>query len=153
MDPKSIANLDPKLRETYERVMGAAPTAPASPDNQASPMSPSPTPAAPTPPPDFSSPVSPEPQLSAPLSSSTVQATGASIPASTSYTPADLGLSAASQPSPGGDMQPLTSPAAVAQSSQGTGSLIKILYIFGGIVFFVVYVFFWIKIFNYQLPF
>lgn len=30
MDPNSLSNLDPKLRETYERVMGTAPATPAS---------------------------------------------------------------------------------------------------------------------------
>jgi hypothetical protein len=106
------------------------------------------------PPPDFSTPVSPEPQLSSTLSNPTnAQATGTNISASTPYSPADLGLSAASQPSPGGMQQPLSSPATVAQTEGGTSSVVKLLYVFGGIVFFIVYVFFWIKIFDYQLPF
>lgn len=170
MDPKSIANLDPKLRETYERVMGSsgpvAPAAPLAPSadggvsasiaDASTSISPGFPPVQPEssvtpPPPDLSVPVSPEPQLSNALSST--QPVNPNIPASTPYTPADLGLSGASQPTPAAEMQPLASPATVAQTAQGSSSLIKILYIFGGIVFFVVYVFFWVRIFNYQLPF
>ena len=47
MDPNALSNLDPKLRETYERVMGSpTPTTPASsatpvPTEQAAPIKPS----------------------------------------------------------------------------------------------------------------
>ncbi len=165
MDPKSIANLDPKLRETYERVMGNTSTtpsaSPASTDNQPAQLSSTPggselsaTPPTPVaPPPDFSTPVSPEPQLSSTLSApASPPSYGAPTQPAPAYSPVDNGLSAASQPSPIEPMQPLSSPAAVA-ATQGTSSVVKLLYIFGGFVFFVVYVFFWIKIFNYQLPF
>jgi hypothetical protein len=213
MDPKSIANLDPKLRETYERVMGttsgsssptAAPaaTTPTPPDAAvgASPVPPTPPPAIdpaiaaaqavsaadaipptpPAPPPDpFATGVATPPApaaaippaldsgLSAPIRSDTPMpqapndpaAALTSSPASVFNTSTSFGVpaSGAATPSPldaglGGTIQPLPSPAQ-AQTGQSTSSLIKILYIFGGIVFFVVYIFFWIKIFNYTLPF
>jgi hypothetical protein len=163
MDPKSIANLDPKLRETYERVMGntapatpaaATPAAPPAPEAPVSAVSPpAMETASPTPPPDLSAPVSPDAQLSPVLPSE--PSPSLSAPANASFNTSPFGTPS----TPGMDnqatvMQPLMSPASAAQAAPGgKGSLIKVIYIFGGIVFFVVYIFFWIKIFNYQLPF
>ncbi len=167
MDPKSIANLDPKLRETYERVMGTATPSSAGPSAPpASPASLTPVDGFAT----FTSPASHDPphveagseevlspitqqvasniplgaKLSQPNDPTSAQDLLSSVsPTVTPYTPESPGgsnLAAAS---------PLPSPSAIP--SQGPSTMIRILYIVGAIVFFVVYTIFWIKVF--KLPF
>lgn len=118
MDPKSLSSLDPKLKETYERVMGTsvpqqAPTAPATPVVE----------------PENNVPVTPAPPISEPAEQP-VQANTSPFMASS------MG-------------QPLPNPAEMQQ--QAASPMLKIAYIVGGIIFFIVYTIFWIKIFN--LPF
>jgi hypothetical protein len=49
--------------------------------------------------------------------------------------------------------QPLPSPAAVNQGLQKeTSPLLRVLYIVGAVIFFIIYTIFWIKIFNLPLP-
>lgn len=107
MDPKSLSAIDPKLKETYERVMGTSvPQAQqAAPEN--TPVTPAP-PVADVPEPPFPSNNSPFMSSSAPL------------------------------PNP-------------ATMNQNASPMLKIAYIVGGVIFFIVYTIFWIKIFN--LPF
>lgn len=150
MDPKTLASLDPKLRETYERVMGTSPVAGATPSQptDATAAAP-PAPPAPTPPDNpavttDAAAQAPAGQLFSP------SAPGAPpIPsAGPAYTPENLGLT---QPMPAA--QPLPSPNMAMTGSQSTSSLLRILYIIGGIIFFVAYTYFWIKIFKLPLPF
>jgi len=49
--------------------------------------------------------------------------------------------------------QPLPNPTAMNQINKphGHAGLIKIFYILGAVVFFFIYVFFWVKIFNIKL--
>jgi len=136
MDPKALGNLDPKLKETYDRVMGAAP-APGTATPTAAPATPLATPgtqAAPT-----VAPAAPQP-------------TTANVP---SYTADNLKFQAAIQQAP-----PATGAAAAAPVAgvmptvqHKTPPLLTSLYIIGAIVFFVVYAYFWAKIFNLPLPF
>lgn len=132
MDPQSANNLDPKLKETYDKVMGTT-TAPAA---GAAPGTPAPQPVAPpagTPPPqDAAAPA----QNAAP-----------SIP-QTPYQADNLSFQAAIQ-TPANNQTPL---GAVVPPQQPS-SLLRILYIVGGVIFFVVYTFVWVKIFNLPLPF
>ncbi len=150
MDPASLSNLDPKLRETYERVMGT--TTPAASDTPPTPpadgttttpivepapsttdtTTPTPSTDTPTPPP-----VSPD-ELS----------TSAAPPAPDS-------LARAEQPQTVTISQPLPNPATsnVITPPHGHMGLIKVFYVLGGAVFFVIYIFFWLKIFNFNLPF
>lgn len=128
MDPKALGNLDPKLKETYERVMGAAPGAatPAQTTPQATPAAPNTTPA-------------PQP------------ATGANVP---SYTADNLKFQAAIQQAPAAGNTTVTPITGVIPTPQHqTPPLLSALYIIGAIVFFVVYAYFWAKIFNLPLPF
>ena len=139
MDPKALNNLDPKLKETYDRVMGTT-TPPASTAPQ-TPTAPATPPAAATP-----SPVNINIQQAAP--EATAQPTDAASPVP-SYTTDNLKFQAAIQ-TPMVGAAPM---AGLAPQPQGPSSLLKILYIIGAIVFFVVYAYFWAKIFNLPLPF
>lgn len=164
MDPKSLANLDPKLRETYERVMGTTTGADGASD--LSPFAPSPTqpvaadappaetppaaasttdssPAATTPDTAFST---PQPAAETPAANET-----ATSPTPTAYMPV-----AEAQPAenvnPYAAATPFPSPAEVAQSRE-VSPILRILYIVGAVIFFIAYTFFWVKIFNLPLPF
>jgi hypothetical protein len=137
MDPQTQNNLDPKLKETYDRVMGTT-TAPAGGQPAAAPAAPS-TPAAPP-----AAPV--DANAGTPPAADATQNTGSSIP-QTPYTADNLSFQAAIQ-TPVNNV-PLGGMVAPRQSS----SMLRILYIVGGVVFFVVYTFVWVKIFNLPLPF
>lgn len=139
MDPKALASLDPKLRETYEKVMGTstAPSSRASGPTMASPMS--------------AINNSPIVMAQSPLQAqdfTTLQATPTGIPLPTTPqgSPVQLGKT----------MQPLPSPASinktVAPPTQSS-PVIRILYIIASIIFFAVYTVFWLKIFKYPIPF
>lgn len=119
MDPNALSHLDPKLRETYERVMGAS--------------KPSDPPSTPFP---------------APIDG----------PGRDSATLPDINAQE-------NDLEPLTQTVNISQplesinqiknagETHGHKGLMQIFYILGTSVFFIVYVFFWLKIFNIPLPF
>lgn len=142
MDPKAINNLDPKLKETYDRVMGT--TTPGTP------------PAAGTPPP---SPLTPSPTL--PGTPDAIQQPQASPAAEVPQAAAqpynanadNLRFQAAIQQPAVAASGAIPVGAAVNAAPGQTSSLLRILYIIAAIVFFVVYTFVWIKIFNLPLPF
>ena len=132
MDPNALSNLDPKLKETYEKVMGTNTASPA----QSAP--PTPVDGAPTP-------IQENPNsdgLSAPI-----QPPLPDNPAQSSESPQTVTIN-----------QPLPNPAAassdiITKPQGGHGGLIKVFYVLGATVFFVIYIFFWMKIFNISLPF
>jgi len=147
MDPKTLSNLDPKLRETYERVMGSASAAaPGSTPGATAPGTPSPEPTLAPPTPAADSPI-PTPS-SAHVTEPTLSPSPTPVAPSTEPNPFQTPvMQAAEQP-------PLQSPASVNQmSDQNASPMIRILYIVGAIVFFIVYTFFWAKVFNLQWPF
>ncbi len=179
MDPKTLAGLDPKLRETYEKVMGTAASAnpqPASPAPSAptaiisnTPIPPPVMPQAPTEPKpadtaESAIPAAPAEQKTDVLSSSLEANPGLSAQP---VQPADLSNlqpSLSGSPLPGNEsaailnkpLQPLPSPASVnhqAAQTGGTSGVLKIVYIIAGVIFFIVYAIFWMKIFNFPLPF
>ncbi|HEX8932533.1 MAG TPA: hypothetical protein VF810_05225 [Patescibacteria group bacterium] len=131
MDPKALGNLDPKLKETYERVMGA------NPQSAAGAPSPAPT-------------TSPTPAASTSPISSTPASEGG-IPSVPSYTADNLKFQAAIQQTPAAQAAPLTG--VIPPPQHKTPTLLKVLYIIGAIVLLIVYAYFWAKIFNLQLPF
>ena len=140
MDPKSINNLDPKLKETYDRVMGTT--------------TPGTAPSAPTTPPQATTPPIP---VTAPANvdiTQTTPTTPAEMPqtAAPSYNADNLRFQAAIQQAPVAGSIPVGGMAAPKMPGQ-TSSLLRILYIIAAIVFFVVYTFVWVKIFNLPLPF
>jgi hypothetical protein len=161
MDPKALSNMDPKLRETYERVMGTS--APAGSPPAASTAPPPPASPIPTPstnavvPPSFTdlSGNPPPPPTEKPV---TVSGLSASPDGSNPLPPLKPAmpdaaapqnpLAAATAPAFG---QPLPSPASVNQAQASPSSTLRILYIVLGVIFFILYTIFWIKVFN--LPF
>lgn len=135
MDPKSLNNLDPKMKETYDRVMGTTTTPPAG------------TPPAQTTPTATAMPQS-SPMPASPNAATSTASAGNAPFASSPSLPDNLQFQAAIQTAP---TQPGAVP--VGQMPGQSSSLLKILYIVGSIVFFVAYTFLWIKIFNIPLPF
>ncbi|HSW47998.1 MAG TPA: hypothetical protein VLG67_02855 [Candidatus Saccharimonadales bacterium] len=134
MDPQSLSNLDPKLKETYDRVMGAPSAAPGSsplPDSSIMPQ-----PSA-----DAAQPANPTPSASL---ENTANATADSLSPIPEQQPQTVTIN---QP------LPQSSSSAIVTKPHGHSGLIRIFYILGAIVFFVIYVFFWVKIFNVSLPF
>lgn len=142
MDPKALSNLDPKLRETYERVMGTQAPAATTPSISAAPAS---TPLAA----NDGAPVTASPQLSSPP-----PLTGASPFSAPPVQPVNpwqaSGTAAAATPfaAPG---QSLPSPASITGQTKAASPVLRVLYIVGAVIFFVVYTIFWIKVF--KLPF
>lgn len=124
MDPKGLPNLDPKLKEAYERVMStsissSAPSAPT-------------TASAPTPAPQATAPAQAAPTPAAVASSPVAAPQPTSIPQSTSASTFVAG----------------NTPAA------SSGSKISpVLLVIAGIIFFAVYTLFWLRFFNIPLPF
>ncbi|HUQ85246.1 MAG TPA: hypothetical protein VM077_02880 [Candidatus Limnocylindrales bacterium] len=145
MDPASLSNLDPKLRETYERVMGAttpaAGTPPPAPDATTTPSTGEPgvTQTVTTPPAENIPATQPTPDgLSSTMTSSVLENSAPS------EQPQTVTIN---QPLPAGNASGIIS------QPHGHSGLIKVLYYLGAAVFFVIYVFFWMKIFNISLPF
>jgi hypothetical protein len=139
MDPQTQTNLDPKLKETYDRVMGTT-TAPAGGQPPAAaPSTPPPAPQA--------APVDANAGTTPPAAADASQNASSSIP-QTPYTADNLSFQAAIQ-TPVNTQVPLGGVVAPRQST----SMLRILYIVGAVVFFVVYTFVWVKIFNLPLPF
>lgn len=140
MDPKALNNLDPKLKETYDRVMGT--TAPST--TGAPTTTPTATPTATQVPSANLNGQSPPP-----VTPENTPPTPEAMPAVPSYTADNLKFQAAIQTPMVGTMPTV----GLAPKPQGPSSLLKTLYIIGAIVFFVVYAYFWAKIFNLPLPF
>jgi|SRR6185369_13442277 len=136
MDPKAVSNLDPKLKETYDRVMGTA-----TPGSSAAAAAPQPLTA------PAVAPVNADITQGAPAAT-----TSAEIPPATptpAYNADNLRFQAAIQ-APAGAV-PVGG--VVAKVPGQTSSLLRVLYIIAAIVFFIVYTFVWIKVFNLPLPF
>lgn len=162
MDPKKAAQLDPKLQEAYDRVMGVA-TNPAQPAASPAPVAPaaSPSPIMPTQSQSPAMPVSPvDPMISGATPSVTPtispQPDTASqpmpvIPADPTTPNASPAVTApampAQDPLPGSPAKPH---AFVAKKGMKVSPVILAV---GGIAFLVVYTLIWVKVFNLQLPF
>ncbi len=148
MDPKNLPNLDPKLREVYERVMK---TPIASPNPLQNPQAqPPPPPASPS----LGGPASPTPQ---PPVSPTVNNEPSPVPsvkppaAQLSPTPQNTFHSTQvfNPDAPSGTASPLTNAAA----SKSKGKISPVVLVLAGVVFFTVYALLWTKVFNLSLPF
>ena len=67
------------------------------------------------------------------------------------YTPGDFGANQAAAAEP--MTQPLPSPSTVNSGPRETSPLLRVLYIVGAVIFFLIYTFFWIKVFGLPIPF
>lgn len=157
MDSNNLNNIDPKLRDTYERVMGT--------QVPASQVPPTPNPPSINGLPELSStPITPQGDsqgtLAPPLGQEN-QSDNTFISATPSFTPAYTASdSAALQNADTLNRQsfstePISTMGQPAEETvpAGNSTLIRIIYVIGAIVFLVLYAFVWIKIFNVQLPF
>jgi len=128
MDPQKLSQLDPKLREAYQRVMGTTiPTPPAAPiQTQAPPPS---IPSDPTQIPQ------PQPVPTQPATNFVQMNSEVPAPAQNFTTPPPM---------------PLAQTMAVKKKS---GIIMPILFGFAALVFIAIYTLFWTKIFNFNLPF
>ncbi len=132
MDTKQLNQLDPKLKETYERIMGTK-TAP----------SPSPKPVQP----QAIQPPSPSPKNPSPFPASLPQAAQGKQqptpkplqPPLGNQTQATTIQSDAKTPTP----QPILQP---AQATKKSNNMRKILIVIGAVIFIIVYALVWIKI-------
>lgn len=137
MDPKNIPqNLDPKLKEVYERVMGTPvggtssqppPTPPNGAPKQPLPPQTQPKPAGPLPPPPSPIPPPPLPQTSVPQNSKP-------------FPVVNLPAAAPKQE-------------AAASVPQKKSHLTIVIFAIVGLVFFAVYALFWMRFFNLPVPF
>lgn len=129
---KNVSQLDPKLKEAYDRVMGTVVTPPAK-TNEAMPApsapsapaaSPIPTPASTTPVIHAAEPIpAPAQAHAAPVSTSIHQVVSS----------------------------PTSTPKAAVSTQKKSGSK-AFIFLLGGIVFFVVYAIVWIKMFSLKVP-
>lgn len=129
MDPKNLPNLDPKLKEAYERVMGTSTTPPAVPP-AVHPADAATAPSTPTPPPPAvpPAPTQPIPQTVTPIVTPPPTTTQTShVHTTTSFVAAD--------------------------STKSSAKISPIILLFAGVIFFLVYAVFWLKFFNLPLPF
>ncbi len=183
MDPKILANLDPKLRETYERVMGTPSPAPStesanmasssvlddipSPVKMSSTITDTPTP---SPSLVFNDTVSMPPvsPLDTPVvlpiqppQSSSVETHNSPLSLGTS-SPQTIKLDsptpATSTTAPLIEPIPLTPLSIKTQPTQAdkvprSSGIVPILFVVAGLVFFALYTLFWIKFFNISIPF
>lgn len=174
MDPQKLSQLDPKLREAYQRVMGTPTQAqnpiptPPIPDPTPVPTpipQPTPTPTPPMeeptspiqPPPPPTMPEPPQPAIQPEPVSEPQPAIPQPEPAIPPTPPAqannfvEMNSGVAAAPA-----QNFSMPAPQAQTvalKKKSGIMMPILFGIVGLVFIVIYIFFWTKIFNFKLPF
>jgi hypothetical protein len=132
--------MDPKMQATYDKVMGT-PTPPPTAVNPVvttSPMMPQ-------------APIAPATGPVIPADMATQQAVPASS-ATAAYTPDNLSFQAAIQ-APATGLPLNNNNQHQAAPGHGTSAGLKILYVFAAIVFFIIYTFVWMKIFEIPLPF
>ncbi|HEX7042483.1 MAG TPA: hypothetical protein VF189_04490 [Patescibacteria group bacterium] len=143
MDPKQTAQLDPKLKEAYDRVMGTPttqqvptiPNAPTVPSPQVSPSPQDPTMPSMT-------------QTPAPSLSPSMPASNPPLPVA----PVVMPHSTETIKIGGGNPQPVASPQGMVAKPTKKG-ISPVILILGAVVFLVAYTLFWVKFLNVPIPF
>lgn len=142
MNPKNFPqNLDPKLKEAYDRVMTMNP-----PTSQQTPTTPPPT-DTPATPPQTTTPAQPAAPTTTPPP---VQPTATPFSAAQPVQP--IGMAAGTTPL----SAPITQAAPTAtpgKSAKHGSPLMSVVFIVCGVVFILAYTLFWIKILNFKTPF
>lgn len=166
MDPQKLSQLDPKLREAYQRVMGTPIPQPQVPPAQAQIPQPDPTPA-PQPQPEPTTPPQTPPQQQEPFFIPQPETPPAGGPqpqattqqASSNFTQMNSEVAAApiEPQTQNANFSNFATPPAMPQAQtmaiKKKSGIMPVLYVIVGVVFLVVYTLFWTKIFNFQLPF
>lgn len=151
MDPQKLSQLDPKLREAYQRVMGTVIPEPQAPAVQAQ------TPAPPTPPAPDSiptpQPTTPAEQPAIPSPTEPIQPAAPEIRV-TPITEPDI--PPPQPPTQTANFDQMNSEAAIQTQTPAVKKkrvFMPILIVLGIVVFVVIYALIWTKIFNLKLPF
>jgi hypothetical protein len=167
MDPQKLSKLDPKLRDAYQRVMGTTiPEAPAVAPAQAQTPTPSTTPPISTLQPQSEIKSNNFPIASNPYSQSVVEQSqpatnpqSESTPIAQSAPTPNVVQANPEAPAPAtANFANFTAPPSTPQAQtmeikKKKGIMMPILFGIVGLVFIVIYTFFWTKIFNFKLPF
>ncbi|MBF8250213.1 MAG: hypothetical protein HW400_814 [Candidatus Levybacteria bacterium] len=157
MDPQKLSQLDPKLREAYQRVMGTTiPTPPATPATPAQNQTPSPAAEPTTPPPPQIQPEPiPTPDIEPPIQPEPFSIPQPAIDPNPQPIPAGGQTSDPAVPAqPNSNFVQMNSEVPTAPSQNfASGIMMPILFGIVGLIFLVIYTFFWTKIFNFKLPF
>jgi uncharacterized membrane protein len=156
MDQGQLSNLDPKLKEAYERIMGTA-VAPQT-QTPAAVVQPKTAPEQPAAQ-SFAQPViqhsvppiQQQPQHPQPIQTPPVIAEPAVSQPSTAFAAPSMTNSPLFDTDAANDQIHAYVASEVAGAKQSL-KLIQVMYLVGGLVFFVVYAFFWMKFFNLALP-
>lgn len=171
MDPKASSQLDPKLQEAYNRVMGTNLNAPTDPStNSSTPATTDPiiTPAMPAAPQDTTT--MPNPAPAAPVMSSTITpspTTAPAAPVTDQTTPTDPAPTLPTEDKPAEPETPPLTGEPTMSSMESTvstkshafvakGNSMKVspvIIVIGGIAFLLIYSLVWIKVFNLSIPF
>jgi len=138
MDPKTSSQLDPKLQEAYDRVMGVA--------TNGKPISSPVTPSIPTP-----TPTSIPPAQVIPSPATTLASNGPVSP--TPIQPTQTTQTTQNSTMPTEDIKSDTkSHAFVAKGNSGM-KVSPVILAVGGVAFLLIYTVIWIKVFNLSVPF
>lgn len=153
MDAQKLSQLDPKLRDAYQRVMGTVIPEPTVPNQSPTPPVNTPTTPTPNPTPQPAVPpvVDPQPVVN-PQSTPQPTPEPASQQPTSNFTQMNSTVAAA----PALNSPNFSAPAAPIQNTavfKKKSGLTPILFIIAGIFFIGIYTLFWIKIFNLQVPF
>lgn len=162
MDPKTLPNLDPKLKEVYERVMGSsAPQASPAPQPSFPPPTQTPPPAPVAPPQPTVAPQTPPPPVP-PSPTPTLPNNNNQPHATQVFNPHFSGANKTKVEIPKVEMQsavptpstttPSTAPVQTAQV-KGKFKIGVPVIALAGVVFLILYAFFWASIFKIRLPF
>lgn len=158
MDPQKLSQLDPKLRDAYQRVMGTTiPEPQAAPVQQAQtpPQTPNPAPAPPPMP-------QPEPTPIPTIEDPITQPTEPPVSQPQPLTPepsvqtsnfVQMNSEVAAAPSSPNFSAPAPMPQAQTMTVKKKNSMMPILIGVAALIFVVIYALFWTKIFNFKLPF
>jgi len=153
MDAQKLSQLDPKLREAYQRVMGTVIPEPAAPGQTPTPP-PADAPNIPTPVPT-PTPQQPVPPVADPQPTTnpqpTPEPTAPPQPASNF-----VQMNSAVEAAPTLNSPNFAAPAAPVQNTvvlKKKNTLMPLLFGIAGLVFIAIYTLFWAKIFNLKLPF
>ncbi|MBI4096457.1 MAG: hypothetical protein HY425_01940 [Candidatus Levybacteria bacterium] len=159
MDPQKLSQLDPKLRDAYQRVMGTVIPDPPVPAPQPTPQ-PEPTPAPiAEPAPAIEEPAVPpaEPPAAPSIPQQPISEPELTInpqPQAANFVQMNSEISAAPDVAAVPDSNfAMPAQAQTATIKKKSNALMPILFVIAGVVFIVIYALFWTKVFNLKLPF
>lgn len=145
MDPQKLAQLDPKLREAYQRVMGTP--IPPMPTPQPKPEPAQPPVSEPHPAPSIPKPIAePEPQPA-------INPQPQTIPTQPASNFVQMSSEVASTPATASPNFTVPAPQTQTIVLKKKNGMLPVLFVIVALIFIAIYTLFWVKIFNLRLPF